>query len=148
MELKTQRRLAAQIFKCSAKKVYFDPEKLSSIKEALTSADIRDLINSNAIVKKSPQSQSRVRARKIQVQKRKGLRKGLGSRKGTPKARLNPKETWMIKVRLQRSFIKELKDKKLIAVQTYRQLYLKVKGNYFRNKRHVKEYIEQEKLWQ
>ena len=80
------------------------------------------------------------------VQKRKGRRKGIGSRKGKFTARLKPKKTWMSKIRVQRDFLKELKLKKLINNQNYRNLYLKAKGGFFRNKRHLKTYVNERGL--
>lgn len=148
MELKAQKRIAAQVLKCSPKKVVFDATNLETIKEALTRADIKDLINSNVIAKKPENEQSRVRARKIQAQKRKGLRKGTGSRKGTANARLNPKLNWMNRIRAQRDLIKQLRENNRIAVSTYRNLYGKVKGNYFRNKKHIKTYLEEQNLFE
>ncbi len=148
MELKTQKRIAAKVLKCSPKKVVFDSTQLAQIKEALTSADVKDLVNSNLIAKKTSNHASRVRARKIQKQKAKGLRKGAGSRKGTANARLNKKLVWMNAVRAQRDLIAELKANGKISVSTYRMMYGRVKGNYFRTKRHIKSYLEEQKLFQ
>jgi large subunit ribosomal protein L19e len=148
MELKTQKRIAASVLKTSPKKVVFDTTKLSQVKEALTRADIKDLVNSNVIAKKNVNEASRVRARKIQRQKSKGLRKGVGSRKGTANARLKKKDAWMVAVRTQRELIRELREKSKISVATYRKLYAKVKGNFFRNKRHIKQYLEEHKLFE
>jgi len=53
----------------------------------------------------------------------------------------------MLAVRGQRNFIKELKDKSLVEGKTYRNLYSKVKGGYFRNRRHIKLYLEENKLF-
>ena len=44
MMLKPQKRIAAQVLKCSPKKIVFDTEKLSEIKEAITKQDIKTLI--------------------------------------------------------------------------------------------------------
>jgi len=90
---------------------------------------------------------SKYRARKIKHQKRKGKRKGVGSRKGTAKARTPKKKVWMSKVRTQRSFIKKLKLKKRIKSETYKKLYHMIKGNFFRSKRHIKIYLEEHNLF-
>ena len=147
MDLKVQKRIAADVLKCSQKNIVFDTSKLATIKEALTKADIRDLVNSNVITKKQVPAQSRSRARKIAVQKSKGLQKGPGSRRAKSKVRSKLHEKWLNKVRLERSFIKELREKNKVTVSTYRNLYNKVKGNYFRNKRHIKLYLEEENLF-
>jgi large subunit ribosomal protein L19e len=115
MNLSTQKRLAGSILKCSPQRVKFNPEGLDQIKEAITRSDIKNLINRNVIVKENIKGISRVRANKIKVQKSKGRRKGPGSQKGTTNATIPRKRLWINKIRLQRSFIRELNDKDLIS---------------------------------
>ncbi len=146
MELKAQRRLASQILKCSGKRIVFDSNRLEDIKEAITKADIRGLVNNKVITKKPIKGVSRVRARKRKEQKRKGRQKGFGSKKGKRGARLPKKKAWMDKVRIQRSFIKHLRDKKAIKKEDYQNIYLKIKGGFFRSKRHIKLYLKEQGL--
>jgi large subunit ribosomal protein L19e len=146
MKLAVQKRLAATIFKCSQKRVWFDDDRLSDIKEAITKQDLKGLISEGVIRLKPEKSISRGRSRKTKTQKSKGLQKGRGSRKGGLKARLPKKQRWMAKIRAQRSFLKELRDKGLIKKATYQDLYLKSKGGFFRSKRHIKLYVEEHKL--
>jgi large subunit ribosomal protein L19e len=146
MKLKLQKKLAADVLKCSKNRIALDITRLDDIKEAITKADIRSLISEGAIKKKPTKSTSRVRARKIALQKRKGRRKGLGKRKGKKTARLSKKESWINRIRTQRQFLKELKDKDIISSAVYQQLYMKSKGGFFRSKRHIKLYIEEHKL--
>lgn len=148
MRLTVQRRLAATLFKCSGKKVWFDNDRLEDIKEAITKQDVKGLIAEGAIRAKPMTSISRGRARENKKQKAKGLRKGTGSRKGKKTARLPKKVAWMSKVRVQRAFLKELREKKIITPTVYQKLYLKSKGGFFRSKRHIKLYIEDQKLVQ
>src|SRR4030042_241731 len=96
--------------------------------------------------KKQYQSQSRSRARKIAEQKRKGRRKGHGSRKGKSTARLPTKRTWINKVRLQRDLLLVLKEKKLITNKTYREMRRKVKGGFFRTRSHISLYLKEHNL--
>lgn len=145
--MKTQKRIAAQALKTSPNKVTFDLERLADIKEAITKADIRVLVSEGAITKKPVIGPARAKAKKIKIQKSKGLRKGSGSRQGKKTARLPRKEAWMIKIRKQRSFIKELKEKGLVQNNTYRELYQKTKGGFFRSKRHIKIYLEDKGLF-
>ncbi len=147
MNLKNQKRVSASVLKVGKRRVWFDRERLQEIKEAITKEDIRGLVKRNLIQKKPETGTSRVRARKRIVQRRKGRQQGKGKRKGTRTARLGKKEAWMIQVRSQRKFIKELKEKGLVDVRTYRNLYSKVKGGYFRNKRHIKLYLNEKKLF-
>ena len=138
--LDVQRRLAAQVLKCGENRVKFDPDKLSEIKEAITKADVRSLARNGSIFKTRVHNTSRFWRRKIKIQKSHGKRKGFGSRKGKKTARQNPKRTWINKIRLQRNFIKSLRDKKSIESSAYHELYMKSKGGFFRSLRHLKLY--------
>lgn len=146
MKLQVQKRLAASILKRSKSKVAIDTSRLEEVKEAITRFDVKGLIKSGAITAKAVKGPSKVRARKIQEQKRKGRRKGAGSKKGKATARLSKKEAWMIKVRAQRGFLKELKEKEYLDAKTYRDLYRKSAGGFFRSRRHIKLYIEEHNL--
>ena len=72
MKLRIQKRLAAQILKCSEKRILFDSSRLDEIKEAITKADIRGLIAIKAITKKPVKGISKVRVRKRKRQRSKG----------------------------------------------------------------------------
>ncbi|HLD02893.1 MAG TPA: 50S ribosomal protein L19e [Candidatus Nanoarchaeia archaeon] len=148
MKLTTQKRLAAHILKCGEKRVWFNPVNLNEIKEAITRSDIRGLINKGIIIEVKPQSQSKGRARLNRVQKRKGRRQGPGSREGSVGARITKKQRWIIKVRAQRDLLSTLRSKSVISTKSYRNLYNKVKSGIFRSRRHIKLYIEENKLAQ
>ncbi len=144
--LKTQKRLAAQILRCSPSRVQFNQDRLDEIKEAITKANIRGLINSGVIVKKPTHSTSRGRIRLALIQKRKGRGKEPSKRKGKATARRKPKREWMNRTRLMRSLLSDLREKEKIDVKNYRILYLKVKGGFFRSKRHLSIYMEEQGL--
>ncbi|MCF7861120.1 50S ribosomal protein L19e [Candidatus Woesearchaeota archaeon] len=146
MKLKIQKRLAAQMLKRSQKKVKLDPTQLTEIKEAITKKDVKDLIDDKIIKGIPKRGVSRARARKNEEQKAKGRRKGIGSRKGKQTARTPKKAAWMAKVRSQRNFLKTLKEKEIVDNPTYRNLYTKVGGGFFRSQRHIKLYITEHKL--
>jgi len=141
--MNVQKKLAGKILKCSPKRIKLDSSRGSEIKEAITRHDVKLLIGKKAIVAKQKKGVSRVRANKILKQKKKGLRKSHGSRKGTSNARLNTKRTWILKIRKQRGLLKRLYDSKIIDTKTYRDLYRKSKGNFFRSVRHIKIYLEE-----
>lgn len=144
--MRTQKRLAAQILNCSKKRIVLDEERLEEIKEAITKEDIRSLVKDGAIKRKPVKGICNVRTRKRKQQKRRGQRRGMGKRKGKSTARLPKKEAWMNKIRLQRKFLKELREKGVIKKSTYRELYSKANGGFFRNKRHLKLYITDNKM--
>ena len=146
MRLNVQKRVAAQILKTSKHNIRFDPTRLDDVKEAITKADVKALISDGTIFAKLSKAPSKVRARKRKIQKRKGRLKGFGRRKGKVTARLTRKRRWMEKIKVQRAFLKTLRDKKIIGANTYRKLYLKAKGGFFRSKRHIKLYIEEYNL--
>ena len=143
----TQKRLSAQILKCGKNRIRFNPEALEEIKEAITKADIRSLINQGLITKKRLLNTSRFWSRKIKRQKSHGKRKGFGSRKGKKTARLKPKRVWINKIRLQREFIKSLRNQNTINSGIYHELYMKSKGGYFRSLRHLKLYLQERGLF-
>jgi len=143
MNLKVQKRLAAQIFGCSPDRVVFHDDSLEDIKQAITKRDLKLLIGDGAITKKPGNFTSKFRARKLAVQKSKGRRAGPGSKKGKATARANPKQIWMHTVRIQREFLALLLEKKIITRTAYRELYLKSKGGYFRSRRHIKLYLQE-----
>ncbi len=147
MKLSSQKQISAKVLKVGTGKVWFDTTRLDEIKEAITRSDIRGLIAKKVIQKKADKGTSRVRARKRLEQRRKGRQKGQGTRKGKSSSRLSKKEKWMNLIRGQRKFINELKEKGLIDVKTYRLLYRRAKGGYFRNKRHIKLYLTEQKLF-
>ncbi len=139
-----QKKIAAKIMKCSPKRIKLDPTRLDEIKEAITKHDVKLLLGKKAIKTKQKKGVSRARANKILKQKRKGLRKGHGSRKGTANAREKTKKTWINKIRKQRSLLKRLYENKKINTKIYREMYKKSKGNFFRSVRHIKVYLEEQ----
>ena len=145
MNLKTQRRLAAEILKVGLDRVWIDPEALDEVGGAVTRDDIRKLIKEGKIKAKQKEGISRYRARKLAFQRSKGRRRGHGSRKGAKYARYPRKQRWMSRIRAIRRRLRELRDSGKIDRTTYRKLYLLAKGGVFRSKAHVDYYIKEMK---
>ena len=143
MVLKIQKRLAAQILKSSKNNIWLDSNRLDEIKDAITKVDVRSLIKDKAIKAKKIKGISRYRIRKTQKQKSKGRRSGPGSKKSSVNARISKKRRWINQVRVQRTFLKNLRDKDVIDKHSYRSLYMKSKGGFFRSKRHLKIYMKE-----
>ena len=146
MMLRSQKRIAAAVLKCSPKKVVFDREKIEDIKASITKRDMRSLVEQGVVKKARRNHQSRVRARFRASQKSRGRRKGHGTRKGSSNSRLPRKKAWISKIRLQRSFLKALREKKEMSQKNYRDLYMKTKGGFFRSKRHLELYISEHNM--
>ena len=144
MELNKAKEMAATLMKVGVGKIYLDPKNASKIKEAMTKDDIRGLIADRIIKKRQDNSQSKGRTRKLKESKRKGRKRGKGKRKGTKKTRTEKKKTWINKVRAQRRTLKELRVENPDAVKEkgYSNVYRKIKGNYFKGKKYLREYIE------
>lgn len=147
MDLKTKKRLAAQVLKVSPKKIFIDPKRTEEVQESFTKEDIRRNIQEGSIVKKRENEQSRARANKIRKQKIKGLKKGQGSRKGKKTARVGKKTVWINKIRLLRKLLKSFYERGMIDSTTYRMLYMRSKGGYFRSKRHLLLFMNDQKLF-
>lgn len=148
MQLKLQKRLAATLLDCSHKRVIFDTSKLSQIKESITKEDIRGLIHNGTIREKAVKGVSRFRAKARHSQRLKGRQHGAGRKKGKASARAPDKQVWMARIRLQRVFLKALRESKHISGTTFRTLYMKAKGGYFRSKRHIQLYLTEHRLFE
>lgn len=146
MKLRNKRRIAADTLKVGRHRVWFDELRLDEIKDVITKANIRKLVKDRAIQARPEKSISRFRIRKRIVQKRKGRRQGQGSRKGSIGVRLPKKRAWVNNMRVQRNFLKTLKSKRMITPVSYREIYGKIKGGFFRSRRHLKLYLNERKL--
>jgi len=146
MNIKNRKLTVARMLNVGLKRIWMDPEKIDSIKEAITKADLKSLINDGVIKIKQSRGISRARANKILRQKRKGRKKGKGSREGKRTARLPRKTKWINSVRLQRAFLRTLNDKKMLSIPDYHSLRNKIKGGFFRSKRHIKLFIQEHNL--
>ncbi len=143
-----KRLLAAKALKTASSKIRFLPSALPEIQKAITKSDIRGLAAVGKILYDETNAQSRGRARQIQQQKRKGRQKGRGSKKGPQYSLVTRKERWINTIRAQRKFLFKLREKSLLSPLNYRLLYVKSKGGYFRNVRHIKLYLTEQNLIQ
>src|SRR3989338_1075093 len=144
--MNSKKILAGKIMKVSPGKVRFAEGAEEEVKKAITRSDIRGLIAVGKVYENPQNYHSRAGARRNAAQKSKGRQQGRGSRKGRKFSIVDRKTNWVIKIRLQREFLKELRQKGLLNAQTYQMLRNKSKGGYFRNKRHIKLYLTEHNL--
>ena len=146
MKLTNQKRLAADIMKIGRSRVWIDPERSEEVEEVITRAEIRGLINDGAIQALPQKGVSKGRARVRRVKRKKGLRRGHGSRSGSRTSVNSDKAMWGKKIRAIRKRLKELVDSRVIQRSTYRRLYLLSKGGVFDDVAEVEQYIEANRL--
>lgn len=133
-----QKKLAAKILKVGESKVWLNPASTKDIEAAITKIDVRKLIK-KGMVKALPE---KVRMPREKVKRKKGP----GRRKGAKGAIVTSKQRWISTVRPLRRMLSELRASGQIDKQTYRKIYLLVKGGMFRSRSHLKIYLEQHDL--
>ena len=137
------RRLAAEILGVGVHRVWIDPQQLERVATVISKEEVRKLIKEGVIRKRPVKGVSRHRIRIRKMKKKRGRRRGPGSKKGP---RYDERELWISRIRAIRKFLKHLRDRKIIDKRTYRRLYLLAKGGTFRNVSHLKTYIKEHKL--
>ena len=146
VDLSNQRRVAATLLKCGANRVWIDPNRTEDIAYAVTRDDVRNLIKSGFIKALQKRGISRGRIKVAKEQRKKGKRKGQGSRKGAKYARYPKKLRWIATIRPIRARLRELRDQDIIERRVYRKYYLYAKGGMFKNKGHLMAHLKAENL--
>ncbi|MEM2911978.1 MAG: 50S ribosomal protein L19e [Candidatus Bathyarchaeia archaeon] len=145
--LKSQRRLASQILKVGQNRVWIDPNRVDDVEAAITREEIKKLIHEGVIKPLKEKGVSHARARVIHEKKKKGLRRGPGSKTGAFHAKISKKEDWMSKIRGLRKRLRELKANKIITESTYRDLYTMAKSGKFESIAEMERYLKAHDFW-
>lgn len=147
MTLKSQRRLAAEILKVGENRVWIDPERNDDVEVAITRDEIRKLIHEGLIKALQKKGISRARTRVLHEKKKKGLRRGPGSRTGSARAQVSKKEAWMKRIRALRRRLREWKAKRAITESSYRRLYTLAGSGMFSSIAEMERYAKGHDLW-
>jgi large subunit ribosomal protein L19e len=142
MDLKNQKRMASEILGCGKSRVWIDPNRAEDVEDAITRADIRTAIESGTIRALPKQGVSRGRTRYKLDQRKKGRRRGPGSRKGTSGARKPTKRNWIQTIRPRRKELRQLRDDGRITRSVYRSFYMKAKGGQFKNRKNLLSHLQ------
>ena len=130
MQLHKKKELAARTLNVGKERIGFNTERLAEIKEAITKQDIRDLASDKAIFVKEITGKRKKIARKTR------------RKQGSIKKKVNKrKKEYMIMTRKLRSFLSELKKKKILEAEEFWKLRKEIRMRDFRSKAHMKERI-------
>jgi large subunit ribosomal protein L19e len=140
-DLSAQKRLASEVLDVGKNKIWFDPDAQSEIAEAITRADVRELVEDGIIRAEEPSGNSRGSARERQEKRSYGHQMGAGSRKGQAGARQDPKKHWQSTIRAQRTYLRELREEGDLDRSEYRDLYDKAGGGEFDSVADLERYI-------
>jgi large subunit ribosomal protein L19e len=145
--LTNQRRLASRIMKVGKNRVWINPQKIEDVESAITRAEVRKLVHEKVIAASPIQGVSRGRAKVIQAKKRRGRRKGPGSKSGTPRAVITKKEAWMTKIRSLRRKLREWKANRTVTEGNYRDLYMIAGSGRFASIADMERYAKAHDMW-
>jgi large subunit ribosomal protein L19e len=148
MKLDKLKEMASKVLDVGKQKLKINTAKYAENKEqvdkAITKQDVIDLIKLGVVYREQDTGHSRGRAREKLAQKKLKRQKGPGKKRGTPTAR-NKQNPHNLKVRGLKKRLRELKKEEKLKDKKYSKLYLMIKGNYFRGKKHLEEFINGEK---
>lgn len=130
MNLKSKKRLAADVLGVGVDRIIFDDEAHDLIQDAITRSTIRGLVGLRAIKVAPVQGVSRGRKRTRDLKKK---ARGHGAFSGVISSRSDKKTAWVKRVRALRWRLKVSKERGELSKEAYKTLYKQVKGGQIRD---------------
>lgn len=130
MDLTKKKELTARTLNVGKDRIVFNTQRLDEIKEAITKQDIKDLLNSKAIIIKE------ISGRRKNIKRK--LRRRSGSIKKKPKSR---KREYIIITRKLRNYLSHLKRKGVISIENYYSLRKDIRTRTIKSLAQIKEKI-------
>lgn len=131
MNLSNKKILAAKALGVGKKRIQFNIEGLSEIKEAITKEDIKTLKQEGIITIKPVKGRRKIKKRKT--------RRGPGKIK---KKVNNRKQVYVKITRKLRNYLKELKEKGALDKELYWKLRKRIRMRDFKSKANLKDYLK------
>jgi len=139
MSIKFTKRVTGVLLKRGVSSIRIKSDAFADASKAITRDDVRALIKDGKVYALQPKRNISARGKLLNIKRSKGRRRGIGSRKGTRKARQGIEYKKL--VRAQRRVIKSLKADKLITNDAFKRFYALVKGGTFASKVTLLNYI-------
>ena len=147
MDVKNQKRMAAEVLKCGVHRVYMNPNNIEDISEAVTRQDVKRLVKEGIIRSRQKKGISNARKKYSSGQKLAGKRTGHGSRRGTKYARYPRKRRWIATIRPIRAKLREYREGGYITPETFRHYYRHASGGMFKSVSHLRLHMRSEKAF-
>jgi large subunit ribosomal protein L19e len=133
--------------KVGTNRVWINPERTEDVEVAITRSEIRRLIREGIIRQSPAKGVSRARAQVLHEKKKKGLRRGPGTREGSSRAKITKKDAWMLKIRALRRKLRDWKTNRIVAQENYRQLYRVASSGAFGSIADMERYAKAHGMW-
>lgn len=140
--LKLQKRIASKILGIGINKVFFEPDRVSEIKDAITKQDVEELIKAGAI-KGLPVVGNKRRSGKLRDSRRtKGRKRGMGKKRKRVETR---KRDYINKIRKMRALLKHMKNKNEISSEIYTASRKLAKSGIIKTRKELINYLKENK---
>lgn len=133
MKLENKKELASRALEIGKGRIVFNTQRLAEIKEAITKQDMKDLKDSGAIHILEKKGRKTVKKRKTR------------RRAGSVKKKVNKtKRTYVNLTRKLRGHLANLKKRKLLSNEDFKQIRKEIRSSNFRSLSHMKERMKLE----